>query len=296
MSRKTDELFREARKAGKPRPEDLARARRGLDAKLAAAGLTVAVGAAATKAAATGSLAPKAATTVAVSTIVKLLCVVGIAGGAATAGYEILGADTSPSESTPASAIPAAPRTAAPAPVPAPTAQAPQPTPTPTPAPASTPAQTSTPTAAPVTASAMNTASVASSSPAPRAARLAPSAEPLPEPVLRVDPPPAPSAPPVASAPAPTVAEHLAEEIAILRAIDDALRRGDGASALAGVEKHAAQFPAGAMVEEREAARVLAMCALGRRDDAVKLADRFRVRFPRSPASPRLDASCVSSR
>jgi RNA polymerase sigma-70 factor (ECF subfamily) len=89
--------------------------------------------------------------------------------------------------------------------------------------------------------------------------------------------------------------ERLAEEVAILRRIDEALRKGDGRGALEAIEEHRRSFGSGALVEEREASRVLALCELGRRDEAVRYASEFRRRFPRSPSAVRVDGSCVGN-
>ncbi len=44
--------------------------------------------------------------------------------------------------------------------------------------------------------------------------------------------------------------------------------------------------------EERAAERILALCALGRKDEARTEAQRFLSRFPRSPVAERVRTSC----
>jgi hypothetical protein len=101
---------------------------------------------------------------------------------------------------------------------------------------------------------------------------------------------PAPKPPPVASAmPAPPSIE---EETALLLGAQSALRDGDSAKALGLLDDHARKFPNGALAEEREATRVLALCAAGRIDDAKKLGRAFLSEHPRSPAASRVRSSC----
>ena len=59
-----------------------------------------------------------------------------------------------------------------------------------------------------------------------------------------------------------------------MRAAQAALADDDGTRALAVVRAHAKRFPDGQLVQEREAARVRALCALDRVDDASAAARR----------------------
>jgi outer membrane protein assembly factor BamD (BamD/ComL family) len=59
-------------------------------------------------------------------------------------------------------------------------------------------------------------------------------------------------------------------------------------SALALIQKHKQQFPAGQLTEEREALRVKALRGMGREQDARKAAGEFRERFPKSVLSPQM--------
>ncbi|MCB9549952.1 MAG: hypothetical protein H6706_29440 [Myxococcales bacterium] len=88
----------------------------------------------------------------------------------------------------------------------------------------------------------------------------------------------------LAPAPAPAVPqdEPLAAERALLAGVAAALRRGDGAEALRGVDGHRARFPRGRLVEEREALAVRALVLAGRHDEARAAAEAFAARFPDS--------------
>jgi len=122
---------------------------------------------------------------------------------------------------------------------------------------------------------------------APRAAP--PSAPPAPEPVPEAA---APAATRVASPP-PKV-EHaarteirerdrtLAAERGLIEQARTALGREQAATALAALERHAHDFPQGALEEERESLLVQALVGAERFDQARKTATRFHKRFPRS--------------
>ncbi len=73
-------------------------------------------------------------------------------------------------------------------------------------------------------------------------------------------------------------------------------RGGDPTRALARVDALRTSFPRGAHVEEREALRVLCLCALGRVVEAGLGARRFLETWPTSPQAPRVRASCGVSR
>ncbi len=84
----------------------------------------------------------------------------------------------------------------------------------------------------------------------------------------------------------------LGAEADLLARSDAALKGGDAPRALELLDKHAASFPEGALVEERESERVVVLCALGRSDDAHTLASAFLRERPRSPLAARVRASC----
>ena len=85
-----------------------------------------------------------------------------------------------------------------------------------------------------------------------------------------------------ALAKAPTAKELMARELRVLRPAQRAVARGDFASALAPIEAHRRQFPAGRLAEEREALHVKALVGLGRTAEARRRGAAFRARFPRS--------------
>jgi hypothetical protein len=90
--------------------------------------------------------------------------------------------------------------------------------------------------------------------------------------------------------PAPGIA--LTEELGLLSRAQAALSSGQAAQALVLLEEHASSHPDGALREERTAARVFALCALGRRDEARAEAQRFVESAPRSPLAARVRAAC----
>jgi outer membrane protein assembly factor BamD (BamD/ComL family) len=74
-----------------------------------------------------------------------------------------------------------------------------------------------------------------------------------------------------------------------------ALRAGNGRLAAALLDQLAEEFPAGALVQERTAARVLADCALGQVERAQSRAARFLARYPNSVHAERVRASCAGN-
>ncbi len=74
----------------------------------------------------------------------------------------------------------------------------------------------------------------------------------------------------------------LEGERRILSQARTALRAGDSAAALALIGEHRASHPGGALIEEREALRILALVARGDHDAATKAAQRFHARFKKS--------------
>lgn len=78
----------------------------------------------------------------------------------------------------------------------------------------------------------------------------------------------------------------LDEESKLLAAAQNFLRSDAPAQALARLEQHRRRFPHGALAQEREAARVAALCALGRTSEADRAANRFRTGWPDSALEP----------
>jgi hypothetical protein len=85
----------------------------------------------------------------------------------------------------------------------------------------------------------------------------------------------------------------VAEEARLLREADAALRSGDTARAAGLLADHARQFPHGVLVEERDAQRVLVLCAAGQEDDARAEASRFLRAYPESPLAGRVRLACA---
>jgi hypothetical protein len=87
----------------------------------------------------------------------------------------------------------------------------------------------------------------------------------------------------------------VAAEVRLLSEAQANMRNGDASHALLLLEEHARRFPKGALGEERDAATVAALCALGRSAEARDLAERFLRATPRSPLAGPVRASCGGS-
>ncbi|MGC4122313.1 MAG: hypothetical protein QM765_48575 [Myxococcales bacterium] len=70
------------------------------------------------------------------------------------------------------------------------------------------------------------------------------------------------------------------------------LRAKDAAGALELLDEHVRSFPRGALREEQVAARVQALCALGRVPEARSETVRFLADHPHSPYATKLRAAC----
>jgi hypothetical protein len=86
--------------------------------------------------------------------------------------------------------------------------------------------------------------------------------------------------------------DHLAEEVAILSRAGADLHSGRAASALKALDEHQRKFPGGALSQERSAARVQALCALGRMKEAEAELKRLSRMSPRSPHEARARKAC----
>jgi hypothetical protein len=82
----------------------------------------------------------------------------------------------------------------------------------------------------------------------------------------------------------------LSAEIALLAQAQKALRARDGHEALRLARQHAANFPSGALYEERVGIEAIAHCVLGEREHPAVRA--FLARSPRSPLSARVRKEC----
>jgi len=98
---------------------------------------------------------------------------------------------------------------------------------------------------------------------------------------------------PPSVAPSPAAGPTTVDaEAALLRSADTELKAGRADHALALLDRHATQFSNGVLTEEREAERVVVLCALGRKQEARDAAAAFLTTRPRSPQAARIRASC----
>ena len=118
--------------------------------------------------------------------------------------------------------------------------------------------------------------------------------EPAPaQPVHAKRPRKRPSKAPSAAPPAPDAT--IAAEMALLRTAQQAIAGGNPSRGLEKLQQHAKTFPNSIMKEEREFARVRALCALGQDSKAAKAARSFRRRFKGSHLMQRLEQTCAAS-
>ena len=84
----------------------------------------------------------------------------------------------------------------------------------------------------------------------------------------------------------------LSAETELLAAAQRALNSDAPARALALLDRHRVQFTDGLLTPERDAARILALCALGRVDQAQRARKQFLRDHPDSPHRSRIRAGC----
>jgi hypothetical protein len=99
----------------------------------------------------------------------------------------------------------------------------------------------------------------------------------------------------IRSAAAKRSADSLAEEVSILSRAETELHAGRAGSALALLQEHQRKFPRGALVEERIAARIQALCALGRLSEAQTALARLKRLSPESPHETRAREACAAN-
>jgi len=90
-----------------------------------------------------------------------------------------------------------------------------------------------------------------------------------------------------------TSRDALGEETAALREAQAALRAGRPDRALALVREQDVRFRKGSLEQERAAARVLALCEIGRKAEARRSAREFETKWPRSPLLARVRGACT---
>jgi hypothetical protein len=122
------------------------------------------------------------------------------------------------------------------------------------------------------------------------AAPAPPPAAPQPAPIALSAAPRAGTASAAPPAPQAKLEDTLAAENQGLREAHAAMQGGDPARALALLDEQ--QAKGSLLREEREAARVLALCQLGRVDEGRAAAARFLQESPRSPLADRVRAAC----
>jgi outer membrane protein assembly factor BamD (BamD/ComL family) len=98
-----------------------------------------------------------------------------------------------------------------------------------------------------------------------------------------------------APTPQPTAAVTLDAEFALLQHAHSELSAGHAAQALVLLERHTAEFPHGKLEQTREVARMLALCQLGRAQEARTRAQHFLAQHPSSPFAGRVRQVCSDS-
>lgn len=98
-----------------------------------------------------------------------------------------------------------------------------------------------------------------------------------------------------ANASAEAARSTLDAEVRALANAQRELRGGRAALALSLLDAQAAQFRGGKLEQERQVARAVALCALGRTSEARALADRLLQQDPDSPLAARLRNTCPAT-
>ena len=121
----------------------------------------------------------------------------------------------------------------------------------------------------------------------------------IPPALPTADPAPEPRVEGASSAPRPTArsssapSDPLQEEVRILSRAEQQLNSGHAEEALRTLAEHERRFPDGALAEERMAARVQCLCALGRLPAARADLAKFAHAYPRSPYVDRARRFCA---
>ena len=125
----------------------------------------------------------------------------------------------------------------------------------------------------------------AASAPATESNEIALAPEPAPGEAL-------PTSPRGASRGARSAPDSLPEEVRLLSRAEQQMNDGLAADALKTLAEHERRFPNGSLAEERMAARVQALCALGRTREAKSDLTRLMRAYPRSPQLERARRVC----
>ncbi|HET9934104.1 MAG TPA: hypothetical protein VFQ35_25555 [Polyangiaceae bacterium] len=102
-----------------------------------------------------------------------------------------------------------------------------------------------------------------------------------------------PSAEPKRAA-APLHTPSIDDETRLIASAHRALASGRANDALAALNRYRQEFPNGALLEEATGARVLALCAAGRKAEGEAARASFLRAFPNSPLSTRVGSACVT--
>ncbi|HET9955159.1 MAG TPA: hypothetical protein VFQ61_11680 [Polyangiaceae bacterium] len=94
------------------------------------------------------------------------------------------------------------------------------------------------------------------------------------------------------SASKPSAPDSLNQELDLLHAAQKAWRSGQAKQALVLIERHQREYPRSVLGLERDALRILSLCAAGREGEAKALARRFNGR--RSPLGAAVEQSCAA--
>lgn len=86
--------------------------------------------------------------------------------------------------------------------------------------------------------------------------------------------------------------DPLQDEVSAFRTVQQSMAAGDARRALSLVTEQNHRFSTGALQQERAAARVFALCTLGRNSEARSEARAFEQRWPRSPMLARVRRAC----
>ncbi len=163
----------------------------------------------------------------------------------------------------------------------------------------------------PIVVAATVATTAATSAPAPTVARARSNGAPLaaaddpaalpdptpvadPTPVVRVAPSTVPLIPTPPVLPAPASSATLAAEVTLLKQANAELTAGHASRALALLDEHRRLYPRGALGEERDAARVLALCGAGRHSEGIAARGRFLQDHPASPQIARVQNACTT--
>ena len=92
--------------------------------------------------------------------------------------------------------------------------------------------------------------------------------------------------------PSAPINSSIARETELLAQVQRAIKGGRALMAIYLLDSYREEFPSGKLQEEAAASRVVALCALGRREEARRSADVFTRNYPSSPLRERVRSAC----